>query len=50
MRVTDEETMDVVEMVLVGKTNKEIVGLINRHGGRAVGLSGKDGELIVRAR
>jgi len=46
MRVTDEETMDIVEMVLVGKVNKEIVGLINRHGGRAVGLSGKDGDLI----
>ena len=49
MRVTDSATMDVVEMVLVGKTNKEIVSLINRHGGHAVGLSGKDGELI-RAR
>lgn len=46
MRVTDNETMDVVEMVLVGKVNKEIVSLINRHGGRAVGLSGKDGQLI----
>lgn len=46
MRVTDEETMDIVEMVLVGKVNKEIVGLINRHGGKAVGLSGKDGGLI----
>jgi acetylglutamate kinase len=46
MRVTDEETMDIVEMVLVGKVNQEIVGLINRHGGRAVGLSGKDGNLI----
>jgi len=46
MRVTDEETMDVVEMVLVGKVNKEIVGLINRHGGQAVGLSGKDANLI----
>ena len=49
MRVTDRATMDVVEMVLVGTINKEIVSLINRHGGRAVGLSGKDGELI-RAR
>src|SRR5215470_6109252 len=49
MRVTDPATMEVVEMVLVGKTNKEIVSLINRHGGHAVGLSGKDGELI-RAR
>jgi acetylglutamate kinase len=46
MRVTDEETMDIVEMVLVGKVNKEIVGLINQHGGNAVGLSGKDGNLI----
>jgi len=49
MRVTDTETMDVVEMVLVGKVNKEIVGLINHHGGKAVGLSGRDGNLI-RAR
>ena len=46
MRVTDEETMDIVEMVLTGKINKQIVGLINRHGGRAVGLSGKDGNII----
>lgn len=46
MRVTDEETMNIVEMVLVGRVNKEIVGLINRHGGKAVGLSGKDGNLI----
>lgn len=45
-RVTDEATMDVVEMVLVGKVNKEIVNLINQNGGRAVGLSGKDGMLI----
>ncbi len=45
MRVTDEETMDIVEMVLVGKVNKEIVGLVNHHGGKAVGLSGKDGNL-----
>jgi acetylglutamate kinase len=49
MRVTDEETIDIVEMVLVGRINKEIVGLINHHGGRAVGLSGKDGNLL-RAR
>jgi acetylglutamate kinase len=49
MRVTDEETMEIVEMVLVGKINKEIVALINHHGGRAVGLSGKDADLI-RAR
>jgi acetylglutamate kinase len=47
MRVTDTETMDVVEMVLGGKVNKEIVGNINRHGGRAVGLSGKDGNLLT---
>jgi acetylglutamate kinase len=46
MRVTDEETMDIVEMVLVGTLNKQIVGLINNHGGRAVGLSGKDGNII----
>ena len=46
MRVTDEATMDVVEMVLAGKLNKEIVSLINRNGGRAVGLSGKDGLLL----
>jgi len=49
MRVTDAETMDVVEMVLGGLVNKEIVNLINRHGGSAVGLTGKDGDL-VRAR
>lgn len=46
LRVTDDATMDVVEMVLVGKVNKEIVNLINVQGGRAVGLSGKDGNLI----
>jgi acetylglutamate kinase len=46
MRVTDAETMDVVEMVLGGQVNKEIVNLINQHGGRAVGLTGKDGGLI----
>jgi acetylglutamate kinase len=45
-RVTDEETMDIVEMVLGGLVNKQIVSLINAHGGRAVGLSGKDGGLI----
>lgn len=49
MRVTDSETMDVVEMVLGGLVNKDIVNLITRHGGRAVGLTGKDGDLI-RAR
>ena len=46
MRVTDGETMSVVEMVLVGQVNKEIVGNINHCGGRAVGLSGRDGDLI----
>lgn len=45
-RVTDKETMDIVEMVLGGLINKEIVALINNHGGKAVGLSGKDGGLI----
>lgn len=47
MRVTDQETMELVEMVLVGKVNKEIVNNINMHRGRAVGLSGKDGNLIL---
>jgi acetylglutamate kinase len=47
MRVTDNETMDIVEMVLVGKVNKEIVNNINMVGGKAVGLSGKDGGLIT---
>ncbi|MDI6749696.1 MAG: acetylglutamate kinase [Pseudomonadota bacterium] len=49
MRVTDEETMDIVEMVLGGQVNKEIVNLINQHGGKAVGLTGQDGNFI-RAR
>ena len=49
IRVTDSETMDVVEMVLGGSVNKEIVTLINHHGGSAVGLTGKDGDMI-RAR
>jgi len=49
MRVTDKETMEIVEMVLVGKINKEIVSLINQRGGQAVGLAGMDGNLI-RAR
>ncbi len=49
MRVTDRETMEIVEMVLVGKINKEIVSLINQRGGQAVGLAGMDGNLI-RAR
>lgn len=47
LRVTDAATMDVVEMVLVGRVNKEIVSLIDRSGGHAVGLCGKDGNLIV---
>tara|TARA_B100000795_G_scaffold168030_1_gene126498 strand:+ start:95 stop:1000 length:906 start_codon:yes stop_codon:yes gene_type:complete len=46
MRVTDSETMDMVEMVLGGQVNKSIVSLINNHGGRAVGLTGKDGGMI----
>jgi acetylglutamate kinase len=46
MRVTDAETMEVVEMVLAGKLNKDLVQLINSHGGRAIGLCGKDGNLI----
>lgn len=47
LRVTDRETMELVEMVLVGKINKEVVNLLNQHGGRAVGLSGKDSNLLV---
>jgi len=47
MRVTDAETMAVVEMVLVGQVNKDVVGYLNQHGGRAVGLSGKDGGLLL---
>jgi len=47
MRVTDSATMEIAEMVLVGSINKEIVAQVNRNGGHAVGLSGKDGELIV---
>ena len=46
LRVTDAATMEIAKMVLVGKVNKDIVGLINRHGGSAVGLSGEDGRLI----
>ena len=49
-RVTSRETIDVVEMVLGGKVNKEIVSLINRHGGNAVGITGKDGDLILAKR
>lgn len=47
LRVTDAETMEIVEMVLVGKTNKSLVSLINQQGGKAVGLSGKDANLVV---
>lgn len=46
LRVTDDETMDVVEMVLAGRVNSEIVGLIGSHGGRAIGLSGRDDSLL----
>lgn len=46
LRVTDEETMRVVEMVLSGRSNKDVVTLINRYGGKAIGISGKDGPLI----
>ena len=49
-RVTSKETIDVIEMVLGGKVNKEIVSLINRHGGNAVGITGKDGDLIIATR
>lgn len=50
MRVTDSETMSVVEMVLVGQVNKEVVGYLNQHGGKAVGLCGKDGNLLLSKR
>lgn len=46
LRVTDKETMDITEMVLTGLVNKEIVGLVNRHSGRAAGVSGRDGNMI----
>ncbi len=49
-RITDKKTIDVVEMVLGGKVNKEIVALINHHGGSAVGITGKDGDLILAKR
>jgi acetylglutamate kinase len=49
-RVTDAETMEIARMVLVGKVNKDIVGLVNRHGGSAVGISGEDGHLLVVTR
>ncbi|HNW93056.1 MAG TPA: acetylglutamate kinase, partial [bacterium] len=47
LRVTDAETMDIVEMVLAGNINKEIVADLNRRGGRAVGLTGKDGDILL---
>jgi acetylglutamate kinase len=47
LRITDDETMEIVEMVLVGKVNKLIVGSLERQGGKSVGLSGKDGKLII---
>jgi acetylglutamate kinase len=46
-RVTDEQTMEVAKMVLIGKVNKDLVGLIHRHGGTSVGISGEDGRLLV---
>ena len=49
MRVTDPATMEVVEMVLGSSVNKSIVNLINQHGGRAIGLTGKDGNLLKLA-
>ena len=49
-RVTDQETMEVAKMVLIGKVNKDLVGLVHRHGGTAVGLSGEDGQLLVTDR
>ncbi|MEW5785998.1 MAG: acetylglutamate kinase [Bacillota bacterium] len=50
LRVTDDETMEIVEMVLMGKVNRKIVSLINRHGGQAVGLSGRDADLFEARR
>ena len=50
LRVTDDETIELVEMVLVGRINPEMVGLINRHGGHAIGLNGKDDDLIIAHR
>ncbi|HOL17260.1 MAG TPA: acetylglutamate kinase [Bacillota bacterium] len=50
LRVTDDETMEIVEMVLMGKVNSHIVSLLNRQGGKAVGLSGRDGELLKARR
>ena len=50
LRVTDKETMDIVQMVLAGKVNKSLVQLINEHGGKALGLCGTDGEMIITKR
>jgi len=50
LRVTDKATMDIVEMVLAGGINKQIVGFINAEGGRAIGLSGKDGRMVTAAK
>ncbi|HHU76409.1 MAG TPA: acetylglutamate kinase [Firmicutes bacterium] len=50
LRVTDQETMELAEMVLVGKVNTELVKLLNRHGGKGVGLNGKDSNLLVARR
>jgi len=50
LRVTDDETMEIVEMVLIGKVNQHIVSLFNRHGGKAVGLSGRDAEILQARR
>ena len=50
LRVTDKETMDIVQMVLCGKVNKSLVQLINEHGGKALGLCGSDGEMIITKR
>ncbi|HED24061.1 MAG TPA: acetylglutamate kinase, partial [Firmicutes bacterium] len=50
LRVTDDETMEIVEMVLMGKVNQHIVSLINRHGGTAVGLSGRDAGILQARR
>ncbi len=50
LRITDKDTMEVVEMVLIGKINQEIVSLLNHHGGKAVGLSGKDSNLLTASK
>ena len=50
LRITDKETVEIVEMVLAGSINKQIVGFINAAGGKAIGLSGKDGNMVQAAR